>query len=331
MDAATRTELRKDPVSGRWILVRHGTARSSGKGPCPFCPGHEADTPPEIAAYRTNGQPANSPEWLVRVIPARAPLLQIEGDIHRDGLGIFDRVSGRGASEIVIEHPNHGASWDILPAEDVERILWMYRERVEDLYRDSQLRAVLVLRHDRTSAARITHPFSRVIGAPIIFDDLRQELAAARHYFAYKQRCLCCDIIRQERQEGARMVEETTHFAVYCPYGSSRPFETWLAPMLHRHRFEQLSCDEMADLARTLQRTIRRLHAVPPGLPLDFALHTAPNEAMRLRDDEWRTLSEDYHWHIEISPGGGPQESVGGFSVNSVPPEAAAKQLRETI
>ena len=329
LDVSPRTELRKDPTSGRWVLVLSGEPCQNAQGFCPFCPGHEEETPPEIAAYRTNGQPANSSEWLVRVIPDRAPLLQVEGEIQREGFGIFDKVSSRGASEIVIESPDHEASWDVMPAEDVERVLWMYRERVEDLYRDPQIRAVLVLRRERTPDARIAHPFSQILGAPIIFDDLRQELALARQYFAYKQRCLYCDIVRQERRDGIRVVEETPHFTVYTPYSSRHPFETWVVPTAHRHRFEAISPHEMADLARTLKGTFRRLHAVQPHVPLEFTLHTAPNAAMRLRDDEWQSLPVDYHWHIEISPNGGEREIVGGFAVNPVPPEVAAKQLRE--
>ncbi len=331
MATAPRTELRKDPTSGRWVLVRNSPLPLSGDAACPFCPGHEEHTPPEITAYRTNGQPANSSQWQVRVIPERAPLLQIEGDIQREGLGMFDKVSSRGASEIVVERPDHKAPWEDLPTEDVERVLWMYRDRVEDLYRDPQIRSVIICRRERTPAERITHPFSRIIGAPIVFDDLRNELVTARQYFAYKQRCLYCDIVRQERRDGTRVVEETRHFSVYSPYGSRRPFETWVVPTLHRHRFETTSPLEAADFARTLQKTFRRLHTVQSGIPLEITLHTAPNETMRLRDDEWRTLPDDYHWHIEIAPSGPTRNTVGGFAVNPVPPEAAAKQLRDVI
>jgi UDPglucose--hexose-1-phosphate uridylyltransferase len=328
---SSRTELRKDPTSGRWVLVQNRTLRPSNGGQCPFCPGHEHETPPEIAAYRSDGQPPDTSEWLVRVIPERAPVLQIEGDIQREGVGIFDKVSGRGASEIVIETADHNASWESLPVGDIERILWMYRDRIADLYRDPQIRAVLVLRREPRTEARITHPFSRIVGAPIIFDDLRQELATARQYFAYKQRCLYCDIIHQERRDGQRVVIQTPHFLVYTPYASRRPFETWVVPVTHRHRFERVSSLELGDLARVLQETVRRVHAVQPGVPLGLTIHTAPNEAMRLRDDEWRALAEDYHWHIEMTPEGPAQASIGGFGVNPVPPESAAKMLREVI
>jgi UDPglucose--hexose-1-phosphate uridylyltransferase len=326
-----RTELRKDPTSGQWVLVRNWTPQPRRDDECPFCPGHESETPPEIAAYRTNGHLPNSSEWLVRVIPDRAPLLQIEGDIQREGLGIYDSVSGRGASEVVIEHPVHGAAWDHLPAEDVERVLWMYRARVEDLYQDAQIRSVLIRRREHRPADPITHPFSRIFGAPIVFDDLRRELAAARHHFARKQRCLYCDIIHQERQDGRRVVMETSSFLVYAPYGARRPFETWLVPTTHRHSYSATSPGELGDLSRTLQAAFRRLRAVQPSAPVDFTLHTAPNAGMRLREDEWRSLPEDYHWHIELAPDRESREDIGGFAVNPVPPEEAARQLRDAM
>jgi UDPglucose--hexose-1-phosphate uridylyltransferase len=322
------TELRKDPTTNRWVLVQRETSLDSGIGPCPFCRGRESATPGEIAAYRTNGQPPNSSDWLVRVIPERAPLLQIEGNIQRDGLGIFDRVSGRGASEILIEHPDHDASWDDLPASDIERVLWMYRQRLEDLYRDRQIRCVLIYRRDRGADSRIRHPFSRILGAPIVFDDVREELKAAREHYTRKQRCLYCDVLQQERRDGARIVEETPRFVVYTPYGSPRPYETWIVPSTHRHRFEDVSPPEMADLAVTLQTTMRRLHRERPGAPVEMVLHTAPNVAMRLRDEEWRSLSEDYHWHVELAPMSPDHEGIGGFRINSVTPELAARRLR---
>ncbi len=324
-----QSELRKDLASGRWVLIRGRAVLPQNGRTCPYCPGREAETGSEIASYRSNGDLENGSRWLVRVIPEQAPLFRVEGDIRREGIGIFDWVSGRGASELVIEHPEHGVKWDDLPTEALERVLWMYRERIQDLYRDSQIRSVLVLRGEPLPSDSINHPVSHILGAPIVFDDLRRELASARSYYSYKQRCLYCDIVRQERQDAVRVVEETPGFLVYCPYGSRYPYEAWLAPTVHRHRFEAATPGELAELARALKSLFRRLHSARPGAPVQFVLHTSPNAGMRLREDEWQSLPEDYHWHIELLPCGQPHEDVGGFAVNPVPPELAAKQLRE--
>jgi UDPglucose--hexose-1-phosphate uridylyltransferase len=265
------------------------------------------------------------------VIPERVPLLQIEGDILREGLGIFDRVSSRGASEIVIEHPSHQASWDTMSVAEVERVLWMYRQRVEDLYRDRQIRCVVIYRRDRGSDSRIQHPFSRILGAPIIFDDVREELRVARDHYVRKQRCLYCDVLHEESHDGARVVDQTSRFIVYNPYGSRRPYETWIVPVTHQHRFEEAPPPEMGELASVLRTTMRRLHIIQPDEQVEMVLHTSPNAGMRLRDDEWRSLAEDYHWHIELAPIPPTPESIGGFRVNAVAPELAARRLRTAL
>jgi UDPglucose--hexose-1-phosphate uridylyltransferase len=331
MTANGLNELRKDPTTNRWVLVQKEGSVGRTNGACPFCPGQESATPPEIVAYRTNDHPANSSEWLVRVIPERAPVFQVEGDIQREGLGMFDWVSNRGASEILVENPDHHARWDMVAVEEIERILWMYRQRIEDLYRDRQIRSVLVYRRERSKSSRVQHPFSRILGAPIVFDDLREELKAARDHYARKQRCLYCDILNQEIQETARVIARTAAFLVYAPYGSRRPYETWVVPSTHGHRYELASPFEMTDLARVLQHITRSLHTVQPNHPIEMALHTAPNGTMRLRDDDWRSLSEDYHWHIELAPVPDVIDGIGGFHVNSVPPETAARNLRAAL
>jgi len=325
------TELRKDPTTNRWVLVQRELPGGDGDGTCPFCPGHELATPTEIAAYRMNRQPPNSSEWLVRVIPERAPIFQVEGEIKREGFGVFDWVSSRGASEILIEHPNHHATWDTMAIDHIERILLMYRQRIDDLYRDRQIRSVLVYRRERSTKAHVQHPFSRILGAPIVFDEIREELKAARDYYARKQRCICCDILKQEIEEGTRVICRTAAFVVYAPFGSRRPYETWILPSTHSHRFEVVSSEEMTDLATLLRSVTRGLHSVQPAHVLEMAIHTAPNGSMRLRDDDWRSLSDDYHWHIELAPLPDVVDGIGGFHVNPLAPETAARHLRAAL
>ena len=54
---------------------------------CPFCPGNEGKTPPEILAYGRNGTGPNSAGWSIRVVPNRFPALGIEGELDREGEG----------------------------------------------------------------------------------------------------------------------------------------------------------------------------------------------------------------------------------------------------
>ena len=106
-------ELRKDPVAGRWVIISTERAKRPtdfvispeppSKGICPFCPGNEHMTPPTICYFSANGQP----NWEVRVVSNKFPALKIEGDLNKEGNGIYDIMNGVGAHEVVIESPSH--------------------------------------------------------------------------------------------------------------------------------------------------------------------------------------------------------------------------------
>ncbi|MBI2544345.1 MAG: galactose-1-phosphate uridylyltransferase [Candidatus Rokubacteria bacterium] len=246
------SDLRKDPTRGQWVLVRpRGGAERDGDD-CPFCPGNEASTPPEIAAYRKEGSAPNSPGWQVRVIPEADPYFQVEWELVREGVGMYDKITPRGASELIIESPSHEDTPATMGPDQLERILWMYRDRLEDLKRDPKIRDILITRRYRKPGSRLSHPYSRVTAIPVIFDDLRRELRESREYYQYKRRCLFCDILRQELADDDGVVRLTPFFLVVVPYAARSPFETWVLPRQHACGFESLSPEAAADLARLL-------------------------------------------------------------------------------
>jgi UDPglucose--hexose-1-phosphate uridylyltransferase len=325
-----RGELRKDPATGQWVLVRP-RSRNNGTpdpGDCPFCPGNEHLTPPEIAAYRPqSGSTANS--WDVRVFPERDPYFVIEENLVREGIGMFDRISTRGASEILVDSPDHDMRLESADESQIERILWMYRDRVKDLKRDLKIRNVVITRRCGKPGARIQHPYSRILAAPIVFDDLPQELTQAREYYAYKHRCVFCDTIREEIVTGDRLIQETPHFAAFVPYAARVPFEVRILPRRHAAGFEDISPDEVADLARTL-KTLAGLLGKAIGDPsYEITLHTSPNLAIKIVQGEWDTIERDYHWHLEVMVQPERATAVSGIAVTDMLPEEAARILRE--
>jgi UDPglucose--hexose-1-phosphate uridylyltransferase len=326
-----RGELRKDPATGKWVLVRPRVRQNgnSDHGACPFCPGNEHLTPPEIAAYRPPAEGSAKAGWEVRVIPERDPYFVIEEEMVREGIGMFDRISTRGASEIVVESPDHGMTLQNADEVQIERVLWMYRDRVKDLKRDLKIRNVVVTRRHGKPGSRIRHPYSRILAAPIVFDDLRTELTQAREYYAYKRRCLFCDTIREEAATGERLIQMTDHFAAFVPYAARVPFELRILPRRHASAFEAVSPDEVSDLARLL-KSLSGLLAKAIGDPsYELTLHTAPNLAVKIVQGEWDTIERDYHWHMEILVEPEHASRVSGIAVTDMLPEEAARILRE--
>ncbi|MFQ6672678.1 MAG: galactose-1-phosphate uridylyltransferase, partial [Candidatus Tectimicrobiota bacterium] len=137
------TELRRDPIIGRWVIIAIERGKRPGDfaapeppkkhGFCPFCSGNEDKTPAEVLAYRSADTAPNTEGWRLRVVPNKFPALMVEGDLGRVGEGLYDRMNGIGAHEVVIETPDHDSSWSTLSEAHIEEVLGAFRERIEDL------------------------------------------------------------------------------------------------------------------------------------------------------------------------------------------------------
>ena len=327
-------ELRRDPVTGRWVIISternkrpsdfHVThVRPIAREHCPFCPGHEAMTPPEVLAYRSNGAAPNGPGWDVRVVPNKFPALKVEGGFDREADGMFDRMNGIGAHEVIIETADHAKTLATMTEGEIERVLLAYRDRIRDLKQDGRLRHILVFKnHGAAAGATLEHGHSQLIALPLVPDFVREELDGARRHFAEKERCVFCDIVRQELGAGRRIVQENADIVALSPYAPRFPFETWLLPRRHGARFEDAPAHEYESLARMLKAVLTRLDRALEFPPFNLVLHTAPftDEAV-----------ESYHWHIEILPK--VARSAGfewgtGFFINPTSPEEATQVLR---
>lgn len=327
-------ELRRDPLLGRWVIIATDRAHRPSDIPrappptpgayCPFCPGQESATPPEILAYR-EGTPPNAPGWSLRVVPNRYPALMIEGELDREGFGLYDRMNGVGAHEVIIESPEHRAGLGDLPAERVQAVLWAFRDRILDLRRDGRFRSILVFKnHGRPAGATLEHGHSQLIALPIVPGLVEAELHGARAHFQAKERCLFCDVIAQERREGVRVVAENDHAIALAPYAARSAFETWVLPRRHASHFEEIDRAQALGVAELLRLTLRKLDVALENPPYNLMLHTAPLREAAL---------PSYHWHIEIVPTLTQLagfEWGSGFHINPTPPEEAAEFLRKT-
>jgi UDPglucose--hexose-1-phosphate uridylyltransferase len=328
-------ELRRDPVTGRWVIISTGrakrpsdfvreTVRIGENTFCPFCNGNESKTPGEILGYRRNGGGPNSPGWSVRVVPNKFPALGIEGDLDREGEGLYDRMNGVGAHEVIIETPDHKATLATLPERAIEEVLWAYRDRVMDLKNDKRFRYALIFKnHGDAAGASLEHPHSQLIALPIVPKRVHEELDGAKHYYREKERCIFCDIIRQERESCTRVIAENDLFISLAPYAPRFPFELWLLPKIHLSSFENSQGSVFASLARMLKDSLSRLDQVLDHPPYNFMLHTSP---------VGEENNDHYHWHFEIIP---KLTKVAGFEwgtgfyICPTAPEEAAKFLRE--
>ena len=330
-------ELRKDPVTSRWVIIATDRAKRPsdfvrekvtihGSGFCPFCPGNEAKTPPEIMAYRPDGSGRNLPGWTLRVVPNKFPALGIEGTLNRQGEGLYDKMNGIGAHEVMIETTDHQLTLATMPVRRVEDVVWSYRDRILDLKKDRRFRYVLIFKnHGEAAGASLEHTHSQLIALPVVPKRVREEVDFAREYYNYKERCIFCDIIRQEAEAGIRVVSENQGFVAVAPFAPRFPFELWILPKVHQSAFEESQKYEFEQLARILKDMLMRLDKVLESPAYNYTIHTSPLT---------ETNNDHYHWHLEVMP---KLTKVAGFEwgtgmyINPTPPEEAARFLREAV
>ncbi|MCX8021536.1 MAG: galactose-1-phosphate uridylyltransferase [Syntrophorhabdaceae bacterium] len=328
-------ELRKDPITDRWVII----STERGKRPvffieeppppkvgmCPLCPGNENMTPPEVYAIRPDSPKPNTPNWSLRVVPNKFPALRIEGELNKEGEGLYDKMNGVGAHEVVIESPSHGATFTTMTLPDVQQVFIAYRERILDLTKDTRFKYIMVFKnHGSIAGASLDHSHSQLIALPIVPKRVLEEIKGSFAYYRYKDRCIFCDIIAQERDDKVRTIIENDLFIAISPYASRFPFEVWVLPKNHEPYFEKHDReDSYFGLGEILSLILKKYEKVLNYPPYNFIIHSTPHGE---KDGEY------YHWHIEIIPRLTKMagfEWGTGFFINPTPPEEATAYLKE--
>ncbi len=300
-------ELRRDPIVGRWVIIATDRANrpqqprcppAAPGGLCPFCPGSEDKTPREVyVSGRAHSAHPNSVGWKVRVIPNRFPALMIEGELERQAEGIYDRMNGVGAHEVIVETPEHGKMLADLSDEEVTEVLFAFKARILDLRNDLRFRYILLFKNSGSAAgASLEHTHSQLIALPITPRQVGEEIEGARRHFEHRERCIFCDIVGQERKDRSRLVYENEEFVAFAPWAPRSPFETWIMPKRHESNYEAEPKERLAYCAQALRTTLRRIR-----------IEVMPALSQSVAGFEWGS----------------------GFHINPVPPEEAAEFLRK--
>jgi UDPglucose--hexose-1-phosphate uridylyltransferase len=300
-----------------------GSQPAPGAESCPFCPGREADTPVELLRIPS---PVGS-GWSVRVIPNKfAALSPDEPPRERLQGPLFREVAAAGHHEVIVEGPQHGQRMADMSDLQVADALEAYHSRYLALRADPRVAYVIVFKNSGARAgASLTHPHSQHVATPMAPHGLQRRYARAREHHEATGHCLYCDLVEAELETRVRVVLATELFAVYCPFASGVPYETWIAPRRHQPSFGTTSRQERVHLARILRRTLGALDRALDRPDFNYVLHTAPVA------DEARPY---YLWHLQILPRIATLagfELGSGIPINSVTPEEAAGQLRTAL
>jgi UDPglucose--hexose-1-phosphate uridylyltransferase len=318
-------ELREDPLSGRLVAIAAGRAArpeaflrdvgpSRGTLGCPFCPGHEHMTPPEVWAEREPGSTADGPGWRVRAVPNKFPAFAGPAAAPNPDGGLYRSAPSAGAHEVVIHSTDHDATLADLQASQTALVIGAYRARLAAHRRDPFGSIVVIVNQGRTAGASLEHPHSQVIATVE-----RPELVRAELERLEGPRCAACAVVERERG-GERAVEDADDLLTICPWASSMPYEALLVPAAHLSRFEESEGGGDLEIARAIGRLLRRFGGVVgASAPYNLVLHSAPPGV------------SDFHWHLHLLPRlttYGGFELASGIIINVVDPDKAAAGMR---
>ena len=301
------SEMRKDAVSGEWVLVAAGRA----KRPHAFRQKREKPAPVEDCLFETGRINGSDPllwyphpesikkdvleDWFVQVITNKYPAVMPHADrtcaVAGDD-GPYERIDGVGYHEVIITRP-HDRSLGQMTVEEVSLVIRAYRERFAALKKDPCIQYILIFHnHRREAGASISHPHSQLIAFPIIPPDVQRSVRGSAEFYEAHAACIHCRMISWELEDKRRIVYENKDFVVIAPYASRISFELRMYPKIHDPHFDLLPEERIETAADALTTVLRKLGTALEDPAYNFFIHTTPAS----------NHMEHYHWHMEILP-----------------------------
>jgi UDPglucose--hexose-1-phosphate uridylyltransferase len=326
-------ELRQDPLTDRWVSIAAARGERPDDfavveppqqaGSCPFCEGHEGETPHEVLAVRASDSPEDAPGWQVRVIANKFPAFIASAPPAIDD-DFFRAQPAAGLHEVIVESPEHLACITQLSPGQLATAVRAYRDRLQAIAAEGRWRYALIFKNSGGAAgASLAHVHSQLVALPLVPELIEKKLERSRSFFAENGRTIWREIVDREVADGRRIVLQRGDLVAFCPFASGSPYELAVMSTRGPGGFAQLSEAAAENLSAVLHELVARLARKVRGLAYNWLIHTAPFDS---------DASEHYHWHVEIVPrltriAG--YEWATGYAINPLPPEVAAASLRD--
>ena len=323
-------EFRRDPTTDEWVIVAAERARRPGvsvRSPesdeverdpsCPFCPGNEEQTPPEILR-RPRGA-----DWQIRVVPNKYPALVPDlPDGHEAGDALHVSMPAKGHYEVIVEGPSHRSRLAPGSHETLAEVFLAARDRYTAFRSAGLAYFSLFKNHGPRAGASLTHPHWQLAGAPVVPGQLRRMLEVAEAHWKVNGRSVYADVIAAEREAEVRLIDDAEGFLVFAPYAPQWSGEAWVVPETGGASFGEASDAELAAFAEALHDALSRTAAALNDPDCNVAIFSAPIGMESL---------EYFSWHARIQPRltvPGGFELASGTAITTMAPEQTAMLLR---
>jgi UDPglucose--hexose-1-phosphate uridylyltransferase len=326
-------ELRQNQFTKEWVIIATERAKRPEElvvkrvakdiptysAKCPFCPGNESQTPPQVLRF----PPSEAAPWQVRIFPNKFAALSRDADPRRSFERSHRKIQGFGVHDVIVETPDHSLAMANMPETTIAAILQAYKTRYDELSLDPRIAHITIFKnHGADAGTSLEHPHSQLIATPVISSQVRQRFQEAlRHWDDYGD-CMFCEMIREEMFQRTRVVAVSQHFVALEYFASATPFSTYIYPLRHMASFGDITAEEVNDLARLMKTVLAKLYVGLNNPDFNYVIRSAPAESAGVKY---------YHWYVSVIP---RLTRVAGFElgsgmfINTVLPEAAAEFLR---
>ncbi len=332
------SELRFNIVSKDWVVIATGRARRPEtfkkekrkvmKEPaetCPFCHIETQETP---ALIFSKGKKIKDPQvipkdWTLAVVPNKFPAVTPGKSLKERAEGPYQIIDGVGFHEVVVTR-DHLKDISQFSAREIKELIDAYQERYLELMNEKFVNYISIFHnHGYEAGASISHPHSQIIAIPVTDPDIQNSLIGSKRYFDFHQKCIHCEMIKWDKEDGRRIVFENDDFVAVCPFASKMAFSLRIYPKNHLSYFERLNETQRVALSEVFEATMSKLRKALGGPAYNFFLKTSPCDG---KDHS------HYHWHFDILPRTSIQagfEFGAGIEISTIEPEKAAEYLRK--
>jgi len=312
-------ELRWHPLTKDWVMIAsHRQNRPQmPKDWCPFCPG-SGKVPDHFDVYKYDND-----------FPALSQTPPTPDDVET---ALYKTAPAYGKCEVILYSPEHTVTVPELSLPHLRKLVDLWVERFEALSEDEKIKYVFIF-ENRGEAVGVTmpHPHGQIYGYSFIPKKLELEVASCKEYYDENGRCLICDMLRDEKADGRRIVFENEDFIVFIPFFCEYPYGIYIASKAHKSNISQFNDRERDNLAHAVKYAAGTLDSLFGfTFPYMMCMHNAPVNS--------GDYSENYHFHIEFFP---PMRSADKIKFNAssetgawahcnpTAPEEKAIELRE--
>ncbi|RVT49419.1 UDP-glucose--hexose-1-phosphate uridylyltransferase [Rubrivivax albus] len=282
-DPTEHPHRRRNPLTGRWVLVSPHRAKRPWQGAqeaAPDSPRLTHDPACYLCAgnLRVNGE--RNPDYrgpyvfdndfaaLTADTPAPA------ADAAPDPL--YDLQPARGISRVICFSPDHARTLPELSLAEVRAVVDTWATQCEDLGRHWRWVQVFENKGEMMGCSN-PHPHGQVWASGHVPDEPAAEDASQATYVAQHGRSMLLDLADRELASGERVVVANADWLAIVPWWATWPFETLLLPRFAVQRLPQLTATQRDSLAAALRElTARYDNLFQCAFPYSMGWHGAP-------------------------------------------------------